>query len=290
MSSQYPDIHKYSQLYNIPQDQLIEGFEVESHYHQLLINEPDQNKRIEIYNEFYSKLMHVYQRTQSKEEEHNSKLKYVRLFEKEIKNKSVIDFGCGQGDMLLAIAKQLPFKSLTGVDVFIPEELKTNGQISFEEKGIIHYKSHKKYEVAISDNVLEHLVKEDAIEHMKHVGKSLTEQGIFIAIMPNRLFGPADVTRIKDFSASGKTKAQGGHVNESTYHELVEQLRVAGFRKFRTILPIPKFKYTLLRNLRIPLGWLLFIEKSPLLLKFFRSIRINGECPVKFIITIIAYK
>ena len=160
MSSQYPDIHKYSQLYNIPQDQLIKGFEVESYYHQLLINEPDQNKRIELYDEFYSKAdADISAYTKSKKEEHNSKLKYVRLFEKEIKNKSVIDFGCGQGDMLLAIASQVPFKSLTGIDVFIPEELKKNSQISFEQKGIIHYKSHKKYEVAISDNVLEHLVK-----------------------------------------------------------------------------------------------------------------------------------
>ena len=138
--------------------------------------------------------------------------------------------------------------------------------------------------------MLEHLVKEDAIEHIKHVGECLKEGGVFIAIMPNRLFGPADVTRIKDFSASGKTKAQGGHVNESSYHELVAQLCAAGFKKFRTILPIPKLKYTLLRNLRVPLGWLLFIEKSPLLLKLFRGLRINGECPVKFIITIIAHK
>jgi hypothetical protein len=57
--------------------------------------------------------------------------------------------------------------------------------------------------------------------------------------MPNRLFGPSDVTRIIDYSRTGKTRAQGTHLNESTYGDLIPILERNGFQNFRTILPIP---------------------------------------------------
>uniref|UniRef100_UPI00404874BD hypothetical protein n=1 Tax=Roseivirga sp. TaxID=1964215 RepID=UPI00404874BD len=144
--------------------------------------------------------------------------------------------------------------------------------------------------MAFSDNVIEHLVPEDAQIHLKNIFNNLKPNGRLIIIMPNRLFGPWDVTRIKDFSQSGKLEAQGGHVNESTHTEMARQLREIGFREVSTILPIPKLKYTIFKKVRIGTHWVERIENTPWLLRMFKRIKVNGVCQLKFPVTLIARK
>ena len=212
------------------------------------------------------------------------------LFEKELKGKSIIDFGCGEGYFLMNIQKKIPFKKLTGVDVFIPETLKNHPSIQFISSGIINFSTEEKFEVAFSDNVIEHLSPLDLMDHLRSVYESLVPGGKFILVMPNRLFGPMDVTRIMDNSSSGRIPAQGGHLNESTYHEMVEALTKTGFSNFETVIPIPKFKYSTFKNSRIKADWITGIEKSNFLLNIFRSIKVKGRCPVRFTVTLICQK
>jgi hypothetical protein len=108
--------------------------------------------------------------------------------------------------------------------------------------------------------------------------------------MPNRLFGPMDVTRILDNSSSGRIQAQGGHLNESTYHEMVSALSKTGFVNFETVLPIPKFKYSIFKNNRIKADWIIGIERNRFLLNIFRGIKVRGRCPVRFTVTLICQK
>lgn len=288
--SEFPDIQKYSDQEGIPLPVLAEAYKIEAYYHKVLLSEKNPEIRESIYSEFYSKLMKAYGRDSANIPDANPKDKYVRLFEKELKGKSIIDFGCGQGYMLQAISKILGNKKLAGLDVVIPNELKKIIGIDFKEGNIINYSSSDKYQVALSDNVIEHLVAEDAFTHMSSIYSTLEEGGKLIMMMPNRLFGPSDITRIKDFSHSGKLEAQGGHVNESTYSEMINQLKSVGFTKFQTILPIPKLKYSLLKNIRVSTKWIQKIERSPFLLSVFRSIKIKGVCPIRFSITLIATK
>lgn len=287
---QYPHIQKYSDLYGDSLPALAQGYELEAHYHQILIKESNPTKREEIYAEFYSRLMNIYGREEADQEIHHIKNKYVSLFEKELSEKSVIDFGCGKGYMLKAISKILGNEKLKGVDVFLPKGLNKDSTIEFEEKDIVNYSTTDRFQVAISDNVIEHLVKEDAIAHMTSIYESLSNNGRLILMMPNRLFGPSDVTRILDFSQSGRTKARGGHVNESTYTEMITELRKVGFTKFYTVLPFPKLKYTIFKNMRLSTGWIMWIENSAFMLNLFRSIKIKGTCPVRFTLTLIAVK
>lgn len=288
--SEFPDIQKYSDQEGIPLPVLAEAFEIEAYYHKVLISEKNPETRNSIYSEFYTKLMKAYGRDSVSIPEVNPKDRYVKLFEKELRGKSIIDFGCGQGHMLQAISNTLGNQKLTGLDVVIPKELKQLKGIDFKEGNIIKYSSSDKYQVALSDNVIEHLVLEDAFTHISSVYEALEDGGKLIIMMPNKLFGPADVTRIKDFSHSGKLMAQGGHVNESTYSEMINQLRSIGFTKFQTILPVPKLKYSLLKNIRVSTNWVQKIERSPFLLSVFRSIKIKGVCPIRFSITLIATK
>lgn len=288
--SDFPDIDKYAEAENLTHEVLIEAFRVEEEYHRKLLEEDDFDNRLKLYDEFYSKLLPIYGRDTSILKGKNPKEKYVKLFAKELKNASIIDYGCGQGFMLQSIGELLPTKSLTGIDVFIPEDLKSHPSINFIESNIITYKSGQKHDIAFSDNVLEHLVPEDAKLHLSNIYHGLNLGGKLIIIMPNKLFSPWDVTRIKDFSQSGKTGAKGGHVNESTHIEMVKTLKEAGFSNFSTILPIPKLKYVLFRQIRLNSQWIEAIENSPIFLKFIKSVKVNGECVLKFPVLLIAQK
>lgn len=290
----FPDIEAYSKEIGLSTDVLKEAYKIENHYHELLVNEKDGKKREKLYDEFYSNLLKFYGRTAKEDASLDSRIAtkdpQVSLFQKELKGKSIIDFGCGEGYFLMNIQKNLPFKKLTGVDVFIPDSLKTNTEVNFIESGIIHFQTDEKFELAFSDNVIEHLAPLDLMDHLRSVYDSLLPGGKFILVMPNRLFGPMDVTRILDNSSSGKIEAKGGHLNESTYHEMVEALSKVGFGNFQTVLPIPKYKYTVFKNNRIKTNGIIGIEKSKFLLNIFRGIKVNGRCPIRFTVTLICQK
>lgn len=290
----FPDIEAYSKEIGLSPEVLREAFKLENHFHKLLVNEKDALKREALYDEFYGTLLQFYGRT-AKEDESlaqriASKDPQVTLFEKELKGKSIIDFGCGEGYFLMNIQKKIPYKKLTGVDVFIPDTLKNHPHIQFIASGIIHFRTAEKFELAFSDNVIEHLSPLDLMDHLRSVYESLLPGGKFILVMPNRLFGPMDVTRILDNSSSGRIQAQGGHLNESTYHEMVTALKKTGFVDFETVLPIPKFKYSTFKNNRIKPDWIIGIEQSSFLLNIFRGIKIKGRCPVRFTVTLICQK
>lgn len=287
---EFPDIHKYATSENLSEEVLVKAFGVEEQYHRLLLKEADFDNRVQLYDEFYSQLIPIYGRDTSLIDGVNHKDKYVKLFSKELENASVIDYGCGQGHMLQSIDRQLKTKGLLGIDVVIPEGLKSHKTIRFIESNIINHEFEEQFDVAFSDNVLEHLVPKDALIHLENIYKNLTTNGKLIIIMPNRLFGPWDVTRIKDYSQSGKLAAQGGHVNESTHTEMARQLKEIGFKKVSTILPIPKLKYSIFKNVRIDTYWIEKIENSSALLKLFRRIKVRGVCQLKFPVTLIAQK
>jgi SAM-dependent methyltransferase len=290
----YPDIEAYSKEIGLSTEVLEEAFKLENHYHKLLVSEKDPIKREALYDEFYSNLLQFYGRTAKEDDSLENRIAtkdpQVTLFEKELRGKSIIDFGCGEGYFLMNIQKKISYKKLTGVDVFIPDTLLQHPHIQFIASGIINFSTEEKFELAFSDNVIEHLSPFDLMDHLRSVYESLIPGGKFILIMPNRLFGPMDVTRILDNSSSGKVKAQGGHLNESTYHEMVSALNKTGFVNFETVLPIPKFKYSIFKNNRIKPDWIIGIEQSKFLLNIFRGIKVNGRCPVRFTVTLICQK
>ena len=290
----FADIEAYSKEAGLSPEVLEEAFKLENHYHNLLVNEENAKKREALYDEFYSNLLQFYGRTAkddgSLEDRIATKNPQVTLFEKELKGKSIIDFGCGEGYFLMNIQKKIPYKKLAGVDVFIPETLKNHPNIQFISSGIINFNTEEKFEVAFSDNVIEHLSPLDLMDHLRSVYESLVPGGKFILVMPNRLFGPMDVTRIIDNSSSGRIPAQGGHLNESTYYEMKDALSKIGFLNFKTVLPIPKFKYSTFKNSRIKADWIIGIEQSNFLLNIFRGIKVKGRCPVRFTVTLICQK
>lgn len=288
-------IDSYSKETGLSADLLLKAFKIENSFHIKLKREKCKKKREILYKDFYHKLLNFYGRDSNEDDLFDKKIelknKQIFLFKKELYNKSIIDFGCGEGFFLKNIEKKLKHKSLFGVDIFIPSNLSSNSKINFIETSIINFSTDKKFDVAFSDNVLEHISVLDYPDHLQTVYNSLKSGGKFILVVPNRLFGPSDISRIFDNSSSGKTSAIGGHLNESTYHEMINFLKNAGFVNFRTALPIPYLKFfPLLNKIRIKTNIITFIERNPFLLKIFRLIKYKGRCKIRFTITLICQK
>ena len=79
--------------------------------------------------------------------------------------------------------------------------------------------------VAYSQNLMEHLHPEDAIEQLTNIRQALAVGGKYICITPNRLGGPHDISRFFDDIATGL------HLKEYTAGELAELFRSVGFSR-----------------------------------------------------------
>lgn len=85
-------------------------------------------------------------------------------------------------------------------------------------------------DLSFSDQLMEHLHPEDALDQLQNIYKSLSSNGIYICITPNKLFGPTDVSSFFDAVATCF------HLKEYTVSELNSMFKAAGFRKTRIIL------------------------------------------------------
>jgi SAM-dependent methyltransferase len=85
-------------------------------------------------------------------------------------------------------------------------------------------------DLAYSDQLMEHLHTDDAIDQLRNIYKSLAAGGRYICITPNRLSGPHDVSQHFDEVATGF------HLKEYTLTELSGIFRSVGFRKLHVLV------------------------------------------------------
>jgi len=84
--------------------------------------------------------------------------------------------------------------------------------------------------VAYSNQVMEHLHPDDALEQLENIRRILTNQGIYICITPNRLSGPHDISKYFARVASGF------HLKEYTCTELSNLFKQAEFSEVRVYI------------------------------------------------------
>jgi SAM-dependent methyltransferase len=85
-------------------------------------------------------------------------------------------------------------------------------------------------DVAYSNDVMEHLHPDDALDQLRSICDILRPGGVYICITPNRLSGPHDVSRHFDQTATGF------HLKEYTVTELTQVMKSAGFSRVRIFL------------------------------------------------------
>lgn len=82
-------------------------------------------------------------------------------------------------------------------------------------------------DLAFSNQLMEHLHPDDALEQLRNVYAALKPGGAYFCITPNRMSGPHDVSQHFD------REACGFHLREYRIGELIALCRDAGFTRFR---------------------------------------------------------
>lgn len=94
-------------------------------------------------------------------------------------------------------------------------------------------------DVAYSNQLMEHLHPDDALDQLRGLHAALKPGGVYICITPSRLTGPHDISCVFD------REAKGFHLKEYTVGDLAALFRQVGFTKIRIIFG-GKGRFTLL--------------------------------------------
>jgi len=279
MNSKYPYIERFSSEIGIPENILVKAFEVEKEFHFKILNEIDAEKRNELYRDVYKTVHSLYGRTKLPTVQ-NSKINLVKRFGNALEKKSILDVGCGNGDLLRAILETGKDKRLVGLDISEYVLPNSDAAIEFVKTDIIDFNLDAKFDFVFSDNVIEHIAPADLEAHLTSIKRILKLDGKLIILMPNRLFGPSDVTRIFDYTYTNKVPAQGTHINETTYTEMIEILEKHGFNKFKTIIPLPKIR-SIFPRLRINAKIISSLEKKKWFIQLLYNLKYKDKCVLK---------
>ncbi len=163
---------------------------------------------------------------------------------------SILEIGCGRGDVLLALARC--GRRCYGVE---PSQRMLSMCQAHQQARIVFGTADElsfpddSFDLVFSQQVLEHLHPDDVPECFAEAFRVIRPGGILSVETPNRRTGPQDISR-------GFTKsAQGLHLKEWSVCELVAQFRRAGFVGIRGLLA-PSFlarRSTLLHRIaRVP--------------------------------------
>jgi SAM-dependent methyltransferase len=160
---------------------------------------------------------------------------------------------CGAGDCRFAFAVCRHVRHVYAVD--IAEQIGTVAAIP-DNFTFIKYDGYhltlpdSSVDVAFSHQLIEHLHPEDTQLHFQLIARILKIGGHYLFTTPHKLSGPADISRY--FSDT----ADGFHLKEWTYQELMRLLQETGYAKW-TI-----YRFLKGRPVRVPNRLAIFLEQA----------------------------
>lgn len=235
--------------------------QVENHYKAekslaAELKQADREKRKEIYPVMYDKLFQQVpdhprlQRRKSKRltlESNRSKFNLVKKFVD--KNTVFVEIAAGDCKFAKEMAKHVNYvygvdiSDQTGEDEKFPDNFKLitydGYNLAMEDESV---------DVVFSDQLIEHLHSEDTKYHFQLVNRILKQNGLYVFRTPHEFSGPHDVS--KYFS----DKAEGFHLKEWTYGELVSLLKEINYAKFWCLTGIKSIRF------KVPVLYLIFFE------------------------------
>lgn len=134
----------------------------------------------------------------------------------------------GAGDCALAFTLSRIVGHVYAVDIanIITEHLQWPRNFElFMSDGINIPLPDESVDVVYSNQLMEHIHPDDAVEQLQHIYRVLRPNGRYICITPNRINGPWDISRYFD------DVARGLHLKEYTNRELRSLFRRVGFRE-----------------------------------------------------------
>lgn len=189
----------------------------------------------EVYDEIYTKVPYLLpaQINISKEKLSND-IRFISHFI----NKNTRYLEVGPGNCLFAFAMCNHVAHVTAVDVStaVTKSVQTpqNFDLAISDGTSIPV-SAESIDVVYSNQLMEHLHPDDAMEQLKNIYQALVVNGVYICRTPNRLSGPHDISQYYDDVATGF------HLKEYTANELKKTMRQIGFRKFKVLFSVKGF-------------------------------------------------
>lgn len=213
-------------------------YEIERSLAERLRNASKQERRV-LYPALYDELMrrvedHPLRQAVRTPEQVASSVAYHRnMLEPFLKPDSVfLEIGAGDCSLSLAVAREV--KQVYAVDV----STEATGQIvpppNFTlviSDGTSIPVPASSVDLAFSNQLMEHLHPDDALEQLREIYTALAPGGRYLLATPNRLNGPHDI------SLGFDTTATGLHLREYTVRELVPIMKRAGFKQVQVYYP-----------------------------------------------------
>lgn len=231
-------------------EQIRQHYDVERRLADTLRRAPKQN-RLGLYTEVYDELFQsvpTHPQLTRKSSPENTReivgqqLKFMRRF----LSPDITYLEVGAGDCAFAFHVALYVRKVYAVDVSAEVVKNTtvppNGELVLSDGCSIPVPAGT-VDVAYSNQLMEHLHPDDALEQLQNLYRALAPRGRYVCVTPNRLNGPHDVSQFFDH------EARGFHLKEYTTAELAKMFRSVGFRR-----TVPYIR-VLGRFIAIP-GWL----------------------------------
>lgn len=152
---------------------------------------------------------------------------------------SVMEVGCGDCNLSLKLSTEVD--QVYGFDIsdnLVPEKLPSNFEFRITD-GIHFDIPDNSVDLVYSNQLMEHLHPEDAIDQLREIYRIISPGGYYICITPNRVSGPHDVSKYFDEVATCF------HLKEYTTKELKDIFEEVGFDRFRVIVGPKKYRLTI---------------------------------------------
>lgn len=256
MKSSYKDNRNF--------DQIKQHYEIEKKLADKLRNSSKKERKelyTSVYDEFFRRVPNLPQIDRKKDPIYQE-LKITSQINilKHFLNEESTFLEVGAGDCSLAISVAELVRKVYAIDV--SNEITANSIQPYNFQLIISDGSNipvlqNSVDIVYSNQLMEHLHPDDALDQLKHIYDALKTHGLYICSTPNKLSGPHDISKHFD------SVATGFHLKEYTKRELKTLFKSAGFSRvqiffsakkiiFPALLPI--FPFIMLENIltRVP--------------------------------------
>jgi SAM-dependent methyltransferase len=156
----------------------------------------------------------------------------MKFLERYVKPDSVF-LEVGPGDCALSFHMAQRVRAVHGVDVSDAitkcRQPPANFKLAISDGTSIPVEPQS-VDLVYSNQLMEHLHPDDAIEQLRNIYATLKAEGRYVCITPNRLTGPHDVSRYFD------REPRGFHLKEYSTSELISLFKEVGFRRLQVAI------------------------------------------------------
>jgi len=215
------------------QEQLQEHYLIERELAERLRRAPRSQRRglyCDVYDELFRRVLHHPQLHRANGAPRQREVDDLIALLRNYLTSSTVMMEIGAGDCELAIRAAAMVKKVYAIDV--SEQITrgvtcpANFQLVLSDGCSIPVPQGS-IDVAVSNQLMEHLHPDDALEQLHNIYRSLAPGGVYVCITPNRVYGPHDVSKYFDHVATGF------HLLEYTARDIRRLFASAGFSEIR---------------------------------------------------------